>query len=494
MKVAQKQGNILLGFANPAALAAFDASQIPDRDLAPVAVVNDTYRLFVIPSATLLAAVDGLNVIAAALPAGAVWVRQYIRNVPAQYEPAWFIDPVAGNDANAGNTIGSPLRTITEWCNRMQGATVTQDVTVTLAAGTVVGDLNLTLNIVSPAIVSVVGNLTDDAGHTVTGVTASAPATQVRGFLTSADNFTDLQRLRFTSGAMNNAICYVTGINGPATSAFISTPGVIADQHPPNSETPVTGFPAITDTYVVETLNTTLSPPNLNLNVEGSGRFIFQNLNFAFLFNGGTQVAFMQCTGQQPGLTTASVVFYGCALPSASEFFVLSGGATAAAVTNCWFNGQVEVIRSAVAYMHTNVFRHSGGSFGGLYGGQNAYIFMSTSNCFDSGTLVIDRAEIETNGGDVQACDGAGGTWFVGAVGSFVYGHGGARFWGPAAGTGFARMFQLFSDCQFVYAVLPQMLSTNTPNDISFPGGNLKAYTDLPYVSTTDGAFMTILH
>jgi hypothetical protein len=289
--------------------------------------------------------------------------RKYVQNTPAQYETAWWIDPVSGDDRNTGITVGAPLKTLTEWCRRMDGTTVTQDVTVTCASGTITGDITLTINIVSPAIITIVGNITSDGGHSVTAVTASSPSTNIRGFISSADAFTDQTRVRFTSGTMNNAIAYVTGLNG-GTTAYISTPGVISNFHPPNGEDPVSGFPAVSDTYVIDTLNTTVSPPNMNMRVNGSGRLIFQNLNWAFLFNANTQVAFMRIEGDQPGLTSPAVIFYGCAVPSSSDFFYLSR--SKAAMTNCWFNGFVASIDYSNAFFRCCVFRQNSGSFGGL--------------------------------------------------------------------------------------------------------------------------------
>jgi hypothetical protein len=487
-------GNALT-FVSPAALAAFDATGQPNFQLASVGVVNNTYRFLASPTANLLAAVDGVNVISPAGPLGAVFVRTYDQNLPAQYETAWFIDP-AGSDANTGTVIGAPLKTLTEWCRRMQGATVSQDVTVTCGVGTITGDMILSLNIVSPALIMIQGNVTEDAGHTVTAVTASNPATGVRGFIDSADAFTDQQRIRFSGNetpAIANAIADVTGLNGGPTSAFISTPGVVANFHPPNSGVPVTGFPEIGDTYFVQTLNTTLNPPNVDISVSGSGRLMFYNFNLSFLESGGGPCV-LNVQNENPGTITSSVFFYNCALPNSSDFMIFGGAQ--AELTNCSFNGLFAAFNNSVLFMRTGVFRRvaSASSFGACYCGENSYIQFGGPNVFDSGTLVVDKGAIETDGpGDIQVVDGptsgAGDVWFVGGVGCTLYGHNSFRIWGPSTGSGFARAWQLFTGCVVAYGFLPSVFSAGTPLDITM-NATLRAYTDLPY---TNAAFATTM-
>jgi hypothetical protein len=477
-----------VAFANPAALGAYDASALPGFSLAGVGVVNDSYQLLKAPSSAVLAAADGLNVVPATAPVGAVWARRYERNLPAQYESAWWIDPVSGNDTNSGTAVGAPLKTLSEWCNRMMGAVVAQNVTVTCAPGTITGDFILDITINSPYVVTFVGDTTVDGGHTLTGVTASVPSTNTRGFLTSADNFTDRQRIRFTSGTRSGYICYVTGINGVATSAYVSTPGVVTNFAPTASATPTTGFPAIGDTYVVETLNTTLNPPVVNARVRGIGRLLFKNFNLSTLFNGNTQLAIWCIENQNPGAFTTSAFFYGCALPASGDFLWLAG--SQAYFVNCWFNGSVASVNSSVLFFRTSVFRKAGGSFGGLYVGENGYVQLATSNVFDSGSIVMDKGEIEMNGGDVQVCDGAGGSWCTTAVGSTIYGHASNRMWGAASG--FNRSFQLFTGSIVSYSFLPTVLSTSTPNDLSI-NTTIKAYTDLPFSNTAYATTMAPL-
>jgi hypothetical protein len=477
-----------VAFASPAALAAYDASALPGFSLAGVGVVNDSYQLLAAPSPAVLAAADGVNIVTATAPAGAVWARQYERDLAAQYESAWWIDPVSGSDLNSGTAVGSPLKTLSEWCNRMMGAVVSQNVTVTCAAGTITGDFIIDITVVSPYVITFVGNVSADGGHTVAGVTASAPATNTRGYISSADNFTDQQRLRFTSGSRNNYICYVTGINGAATNAYISTPGIISSFATTASSTPVTGWPAINDTYVVETLNTTLNPPVVNARIRGLGRIVFNNLKLSTLFNGATQIAVWCIENENASSFTTGAFFYGCSLASTGDFLWLSG--SQAYFVNSWFNGSVASVNNSILFFRTCVFRKSGGSFGGLYAGENGYVQFASSNVFDSGTLVMDKAQVEMSGGDVQVCDGAGGTWCVIAVGSTIYGHNSNRMWGAASG--FARSFQLFTGATLVYSILPTVISTSTPSDISM-NAVLKAYTDLPYANTSYATAMAPL-
>jgi hypothetical protein len=475
----------VLTFNSPTALGAFDATGQPNYQLASVGTVNDSYRLLTSPSALLLAAAGSVNVVAPSGPPGAVFVRLGDLNIPAQYETAWYIDPAIGSDSNTGTTALAPLKTPTEWFRRMNGTTVSQDVTVFLAAGTIVGDMIGTINIVSPAIIVFQGTVTEDAGHTVVSATATSPSGAIRGFITSADNFTDPQRLRFTGDvtpAVANAIAYVTGTNGGLTSAFISTPGVVADLHPPNTGSPTNSFPVAGDTYVVQTLNTTMRPPNVDFSINGLGRFVFKDLNFSPL--SGSSPSLLCVQNQNPGSVTSNVLFYNCMTQNTADTLAFSN--SQAEFTNCWFNGLFAAFNNSVLFVRTGVWRKQATSsaFGACYCGENSYIQFAQPNCFDGGSLVCDKGQIELNNGDIQVVDGptsgSGTTWFVGGPGCTVYAHNAFRTWGPSTGSGFLRSWALFTGSIVTYVNLPTILSSATPLDISM-NANLKAYTDLPY-------------
>ncbi len=487
-----------LTFANPAAVAAFDATSQPDFQLASVGVVNDSYRFLTAPSANVLAAADGLNVILPAAPANSAFVRLYDQNLPAQYETTWFIDPVAGLDTNSGNTIGAPLKTLTEWCRRMNGATVAQDVLITCAAGTITGDMIISLNIVSPALITIQGNVTEDAGHAVTGVTASNPVAQTRGFINSADAFTDKQRLRFTgnvTAALTDALASVSGINSVATSAFISTPAVVADLSPPNGAIPTTGFPAIDDTYVVQTFNTILSPPTVDINVIGYGRLCFKDLAFSLVVGGRTNIMHVQ--NNNPGSLGSSVLFYNCQGLTSVDTIAFSD--SQAFLTNCCFDGLLAAFDGSVLSMSGNVYRKIAQqqSFGACYAGVTSYMAFYGSHLFDSGALVGDKCEFEFNQADIQVVDGpTSGTgssaWFTLGVGTTVYSHQGSRTWGPSTGSGFVRSFALFTGALMTYVNIPTVFSVNTPADITMNAILLK-YTDVPYANAPLATFFSAI-
>lgn len=433
-------------FENPQALAAYNATGLPHDTVVEVGVVHDSYRFIPSPSAELLASIDGLNVIAPVAPAGSVFERMYTPNQVAWYQTAWTIDPTAGDDRNAGTAL-APLKTLNEWCNRMQNAVVQQDVTVTVLAGTANTKplyLRIRISYTSSAIIRIVGTVTPDAGHTVTAVTASVPTTvagtNVRGFISSADAFTDKSRIRFTSGTRNGYTCQVTGFNVVNTSAFISTPGILTNLHPPNSISPTTGFPAINDTYVVETLNTNVDTTDMNIEVDGSGRLIFENVNLRNISNPQNVIV---CRGGNPGNFCSSVLFYNCIAPSGSEVIWLSD--SQCSFVNCAFDAFFASVNNSIVFVRTGVFRLLSGSGLSCQAVEGGYIQFSSPNCFDGAGINIDDGFMEFNGGDAQWCDGPGGTGLQ-TFGK-VYVHSGFLIWGGSANSGnnFARFLRIFS-------------------------------------------------
>lgn len=490
--LATPAGAFAATFANPQALAAFDATGVPGGSVFEVGVVNDSYRYITAPSAELLAAVDGLNVIAPVAPPGVVFERLYLPNQAAWYQTAWTVDPVAGDDRNAGTAL-APLKTLEEWCNRMQNAVVKQDVTVTVLAGAANTKplfLRIRIDYASDALVRIVGATTVDAGHTVTAVTASSPttsaATNVRGFITSADAFVDKSRVRFTSGARNGYTCQVTGFNVPNTSAFVSTPGMLTDLHPSFGISPATGFPAINDTYVIETLVTDLDTSDMNIEVDGSGRLVFENLNLRNL-----QPNLVVCRGGNPGQFCSSILFYNCRAPSGGEFIWVSD--SQAAFVNCTFDSFFASVNNSVVFMRTCVFRLSSGSGLSCQAIEGGYIQFSSPNCFDGAGINVDDGFIEFNSGDAQWCDGPGGSGLQ-TFGK-IYVHSGFLIWGGSANSGnnFARFLRVFSGGG-IYSTTgsPPTVGPNVTSDVLI-GNFATTYGNIPYINATNLASYTTI-
>ena len=484
-------------FANPQALAAFDATGVQNFTVVEVGVVNDSYRLITAPSAALLAAADGLNVITPVAPAGVVFERLYVPNQEAWYQTTWTIDPVAGDDRSAGTAL-APLKTLQEWCNRMQNGVVKQDVTVTVLAGTANTKplhLRIRISYADSAIIRIIGTVTPDGGHTVTAVTASVPTTSagtnVRGFITSADNFTNKSRLRFTSGARNGYTCQVTGFNVPSTSAFISTPAILSNLHPPNSITVSSGFPAINDTYVVETLNTDLDTSDMNIEVDGSGRLIFENLNLRNL-----QPNLPVLRGGNPGNFCSSILFYNCIAPSAGEFIWVSD--SQCSFVGCAFDSFFASANHSVVFVRACTFRLVSGSGLSCQAVEGGYIQFNGPNCFDSGGVNIDDGFIEFNGGsggDAQWCDGPSGTGFQ--TFGRVYVHQGFLIWGGSANSGnnFARFLKVFSGIG-VYGTTgsPPTVGPNVTSDTLIGTAALSyAQVSAGYVNTVNLAAYSVI-
>jgi hypothetical protein len=271
-----------LSFGTPALLAAFDATSVSGFVKIGCGVINDEYQLILAPSAALLAAADGVNVIAAAAPAGAVWARSFVRNLPAQYETTWFLDAVTGSDANAGTTIGSPLKTMKELSARLRGATISADVTITLAAGNYGADpVEFDLTIGQGVSVLMVGHVatTSDVFAAVTNTTPGAAATNagaVRGLVqATAATFADRQRLTVTDGAAAGCMAWVTKVTiaGAGGSANVSRFGKLNNVR---TSTLVTlANPSAGDHYTLDTLDSQVG--YINVRVRGPGRFVIQS-------------------------------------------------------------------------------------------------------------------------------------------------------------------------------------------------------------------------
>lgn len=325
---------------NVAALRLLDASKFANGTTMNVGVINDSYRLIRGASAALLAqaSATSVDVVAALNVVGAVWVRLFERNVPAQYETEWFIH-AGGDDAANGNTLGTALRTVGELCNRLRGARIGQNVNVLLGSGSFPGELLLDdLEVAAGFVLTIRGNVTsvDDVLAAAVGTTAGAAATNagaVRGLLTAtAASFTAKQRLRCTeAGAKFGALTWVNrvtvaGVGGQANVGrwAVMDPGVDAIV--------TVVVPVATDTFALDTLDTTIGAPKIKL--RGSGKVVLRDLNIEPAALDG-----IECSG----VVAFGVVMYGCSIAGASGVSVEGGGWSAVccgftALATTWTN------------------------------------------------------------------------------------------------------------------------------------------------------------
>lgn len=407
-----------LAFGTPALLAAFDATSVAGFVKVGCGVVNDEYQLVLSPSAALLAAVDGVSVIAAAAPVGAVWCRLFVRNLPAQYETTWFLDAAAGNDANAGTTVGAPLRTMRELSNRLRGARLTANVVVTLATGNYGADpVQFDLEIDTGVSLSMVGNVssTTDAVAailpTVSGTAATNAGAQ-RGTLTStAFDFqaaNDRQRLRITAGTAANigGIAYVTRVVTPGVGGVVNTTrwGRLTN---PLTSTVVTNLTIVVgDTYAVDTLNSQVGV--LDVSVRGNGKFVLRDC----LIRPSTASSVAHRAACDNG-NLNGVQTYGCIFSAASATLFYDGQWTAALcsfssdVGSMAFSGLTQLMLRMCVFTGTSAVP----SFN-MFVASESTIQSNEGCCFDGGQLILSTGamfdQIGQTNNDAQFVDGTG--------------------------------------------------------------------------------------
>jgi hypothetical protein len=132
---------------------------------------------------------------------------------PYTSQADWYIDPVAGNDTAAG-TIGAPLKTLTEWANRMGQFTI--EITMRVH---VLSDLNATdqpmgpINIGASGDLSILGTPVAVQSGTFDTVTTAVPATNTPwsahdATVTWATAIANGYRILFTAGPSAGGYCW----------------------------------------------------------------------------------------------------------------------------------------------------------------------------------------------------------------------------------------------------------------------------------------------
>lgn len=433
-------------FASVSEMALFDATGLPDSFRVSCSTIKDDYRLIITPTAALTAAIDGVNVIAAAAPSGAVWCRLFTQNVTAQYETAWFLDASSGSDINNGITVGTPLKTIRELTNRLRGAKISANVTITLAAGDYSADpVNFDLEITQGVSILMVGNVSSSS-DTIASVTATTPGTAstnagaARGSVTGTTyNFTstnDRQRLRITSGTALDAMSFVTKVTTTGIGGVIkvtrwgklgsasSTPAT------PRTSTIVTNFaPASLSTFAIDTLNSQIG--FLNMRTKGSGRFVIQD---CLVRPSGTVTVTHRCFSDNGNGN--GVMLYGCILQAASSLLFQGGSFTLAVCSISADNGNI--VYSGVNNAQHRLCVWTGTAATPVFTlnvQDNTIMGIHTSACIDGGNMLITLGGLWDNQGeannDVQFVDGnstvgviitGSGTWWSHTTGEKVWG------------------------------------------------------------------------
>jgi len=443
--------------ANPAALAAYDATGLPSGALASVGVVNDSYRFLLAPSAALLAMADGVNVVLATAPAGALWVRLYERNEAAWAEVAWFVDQTAGSDANDGVTLGTALKTLSELAIRLRGSTGTT--TATLVGNHTYGPAAFELNTPAGGLVLLQGQTALSGGGLVSAAVTAVPATNTQESVTdaAAGVFAYRQRLRLTSGA--NAGAYSTVLRptaGTAITAVVQRWQVFTAYATGTIPTLVT--PAIGDAYQVETLLATVS--GVQMRQSGAGRFgiLECNVTGANRFEGN---------------------IFGC------------GACFRCDIAGAWSSSSVVTVSCrtlAGATMADTRWLARGHCFGAqLIVQQNSYMNASNGTTFENGGVSVQRGSVWDNSGtDINFINQAAQAMTVAGGGYIAMA--GATVWGTLGNT--VAFFRTFTGGWIVYQAPASITATTTAasNALVSAVGNLNV---LPFIDANRGTGIT---
>jgi hypothetical protein len=465
------QGSFL-ALANVAALAALDASTFANNTVVSVGVVNDDYRLETAPAALVTAGIDGVNVVAASLPAGAVWLRQYLRNLAAAYQASWFVDPVGGDDTATGLTSLTALKTLSELHNRLQRNSLAVSMLVTIAAGTTdKGFFDLITLPTTGTTLELLGNVTSTAPAALTGVVACVPGTATRGQVLDAVNtpFVVGQRLRLTNGAAAGAVAYVEALNGGAGVAFITRWAV--PNAPFNSVT-IGAEPSAGDLYVIDTLNTTI--PDIDLQYDGAGAMLVKD---CILTHSGLNVHVVHAP-------SGSATFYGCKFPTAGQIFTGFNWNW----VSCAFTGTT-TFQGFCLGIHRGSY-HTGAI---TVQGTSSIQWLFSSAFVGTASISVNSASFVGFGGtDHQWCSFTASfclaLTFAGAFGMQVAG---TVLWG-ANNTMATVAVSVGSGCQYIYG-------SNKPNIPGAPvgqdcriGGTFKAYAAIPFINTANNATLAL--
>lgn len=195
----------------------------------------------------------------------------------SRYQPnwsvsAWFIDAVAGSDANDGQTALTPLRTGRELQARLGPyAWWVSDVTITVGQGGVADGLVLSGYVAAGKHVDVIGTptLLADGGTIASYSTASYATPEAWIFsCTLIPDFTPYQwaRARLTSGTLN-AVCWIAKAGPAAFGLNVARSSNWARLNETSTTTTnSSATPAVGNSVVIESLPQVKS---LSLNLDG---------------------------------------------------------------------------------------------------------------------------------------------------------------------------------------------------------------------------------
>lgn len=411
-----------------------DTTSLVDGTLAIVYSLGSLFELVKTPSAALTAAIDGITVVASTATSGPVWARlESTANHRFGVQPPIFIDPVAGDDDNDGLLVGTALKTADEWSRRMNGVTLSADLTLLSCAsgnvGNFFGKIYVNNSSVGGCILRATGAKTVSASGTVSSVTAANPTAGIQQeffmVITGGPVLTGGERLRIiTSGTASHvgAVGYVRGFEGgdpthPYTSAWTSDAGGT-----------VAIYPTAGDTFAVETLLTTFAADDIEWHGIGAAGSMMD-------FDDMKKAPVTAFVGGLPGLTATSnvarVTVFGDHRFRRCEFGVLGGAALRIDQASFWFIG---------CEFKSLVLTTAGGPRGNdFYGGVFRSGAQFQGNVTTSSDVVFEGAASLVSGswgfGSNTLFSRLGAVSALALGGNCILNTGSSRFWTPLLGT-----------------------------------------------------------
>lgn len=452
---------------------AVNTTPLVDGALATVFSVGAPFTLVKSPTAELIAAADGITVVQSTATPGTYWVRGTTLSIERfGANPPLFLDPVGGSDDNDGFLIGTPIKSLPEWCRRTAGATFTASFTLTCAAGDA-GPFTPTFLMDGAAVVvTIQGNVTTSAVGTIGAFVAqnenaAANVDGIRSEFTDAPGpvIAQKDRLRITAsgtGSHVGLVAFVTSLHTSAHNPYTTRWAVLGV----GAADPVVIDPSNGDSYVIDTLNTKMGVIGVNTVTLGASG-VLRIMDFEVLAPGASGVAHTLIGNLLPSVVSGARIqrckFTDAALTSFYNSICRLSLCDFRSVT-FWSTSHIEHYDCIFWANHSStdsvsVFRQET-TWAASGGGSTLFTLTQSSEIYNFGTI--------------GWCNSVGGRGFSLNRNSFFSSNG--PLWG--AGNSFAIGLELLSGCFGIYS---SAAFINIPGTVPIQiGGFNYVQTDLP--------------
>lgn len=421
------------------------------------------------------------------LQAAALALDTYVVSGAQPYltQASWYVDNVAGNDANDGS-ISGPLKTVGELQRRWAGRTFAESVSAVnvYLAGFSSPTESLSLGPTAFAGLSTVkiyGETTELAAGSITAYQAAVPASDIRATLTDAGaDFTSSKwkRLRVTSGTKTGAITWITSLGG-ATVANIGqfwSQGTSATYWLGDKANPAPG-----DAYVVEDLGTFFDKHMINF--FGEVRVEVHDVGFVASVITDPNLGMLNISNSSCG-NRSTVIFHGCSYDTTASFYAAAGKFSMVA---CAFVGTTWTF----AYQECNA-------------NERACCFGVPSQVIDQ-SFVASSDSVHDGDGARHVGRGSEASWmieigprgFFGNVNGLFSAHmtlfnfttwtgetSSSRVWGSAGNT-VTQAWAIANGCAAQYTVKPTAFGVTPGNDVKLADEAVIAYGAIPAKAAT---------